>query len=239
MNIAIIGYGKMGKTIEKIAISRGHTISAIVDRDTEHSLDSLSNESTDVAIEFTNPKVAKDNLLLLAEKQIPVISGTTGWLDDYETVCNRIKDNNSALVYASNFSVGVNVFFAVNKILASYMSKHDDYNVSVKEIHHIHKLDAPSGTAITIAEDIIEKLPHKSSWVNDSTDSKDVLSILSEREGEVPGTHQISYHSTIDSITISHEAHSRQGFALGAVIAAEWLNGKQGIYTMQDVLGIH
>ena len=119
------------------------------------------------------------------------------------------------------------------------MSKHDDYNVSVKEIHHIHKLDAPSGTAITIAEDIIEKLPHKSSWVNDSTDSKDVLSILSEREGEVPGTHQISYHSTIDSITISHEAHSRQGCALGAVIAAEWLNGKQGIYTMQDVLGIH
>ena len=131
------------------------------------------------------------------------------------------------------------MFFAVNKILAFYMSKHDDYNVSVKEIHHIHKLDAPSGTAITIAEDIIEKLPHKTIWVNNSTDKKDELSILSEREGEVPGTHQIGYHSPIDSVTISHEAHSRQGFALGAVIAAEWLNGKQGIYTMQDVLGIH
>ncbi len=239
MNIAIIGYGKMGRTIEKIATSRGHSISSIIDRENKNTLNELSVASTDVAIEFTNPEVAKDNLLLLADKKIPVISGTTGWLDDYQTVCNRITKNQSALIYASNFSIGVNIFFAVNKILASYMAKHDNYAVSVDEIHHIHKLDAPSGTAITIAEDILKQIPHKTKWINAKTDHKDELPIRSERKGEVPGTHQINYHSPIDSITINHEAHSREGFAHGAVTAAEWIFGKQGIYSMKDVLGIH
>jgi len=238
MKIAIIGYGKMGKTIERVATARGHQISAIVDRETDLALSDLSKETTDVAIEFTNPEVAKSNLMTLADNQISTVSGTTGWLDAYESVCNRFITNSSSILYASNFSVGVNVFFAINKVLASYMSEHTEYNVSMEEIHHIHKLDAPSGTAITLAEGIMEHISNKTKWVNDAASQKEELSIISKREGEVPGTHTINYHSKIDSITISHEAHSREGFALGAVIAAEWLNGKTGVFSMQDVLGL-
>ncbi len=238
MNIAIIGYGKMGKTIERIAMSRGHHIGAIVDRDTNLSVEDLSKETIDVAIEFTNPEVAKTNLLSLADKQIATVSGTTGWLEAYEDVCNRFVQNQSSIIYASNFSVGVNVFFAINKKLASFMAEHTDYNVSMEEIHHIHKLDAPSGTAITLAEDIMQHIPQKKSWVNESNTDSDKIPIISKRHGEVPGTHTIQYKSAIDSITISHEAHSREGFAMGAVIAAEWLKGKKGIFSMQDVLGI-
>jgi 4-hydroxy-tetrahydrodipicolinate reductase len=238
MNIAIIGYGKMGKTIERIATSRGHNISAIVDRDTDVSLADLSEQSTDVAIEFTNPEVAKSNLSTLADKKIPTVSGTTGWLEAYEDVCNRFIDNESAIIYASNYSVGVNVFFAINKKLASYMADHSDYNISMEEIHHIHKLDAPSGTAITLAEDILQNISTKTKWVNEPSDQEEIIPIISKRHGEVPGTHTVTYKSEIDSITISHEAHSREGFALGAVIAAEWLKGKKGVFSMQDVLGI-
>ncbi len=238
MNIAIIGYGKMGKTIERIAMSRGHHIGAIVDRDTNLSVEDLSKETIDVAIEFTNPEVAKTNLLSLADKQIATVSGTTGWLEAYEDVCNRFVQNQSSIIYASNFSVGVNVFFAINKKLASFMAEHTDYNVSMEEIHHIHKLDAPSGTAITLAEDIMQHIPQKKSWVNESNTDSDKIPIISKRHGEVPGTHTIQYTSAIDCITISHEAHSREGFAMGAVIAAEWLKGKKGVFSMQDVLGI-
>lgn len=238
MNIAIIGYGKMGKTIKRIATARGHQISAIVDRDTDMSISDLSNDTTDAAIEFTNPEVAKTNLMSLADKQIPTVSGTTGWLDAYKDVCNRFVDNQSSIIYSSNYSVGVNIFFAINKKLASFMAEHSDYNVSMEEIHHIHKLDAPSGTAITLAEGIMQHIPQKHKWLNEPTSDSDTIPIISKRQGEVPGTHTIQYQSTIDSITISHEAHSREGFALGAVIAAEWLKGKKGVYSMQDVLGI-
>lgn len=238
MRFAIIGYGKMGKTIEALALERGHTISAIIDTHTDRSLSDVSQETTDVAIEFTNPEVAFQNLSHLAHHQVPTISGTTGWLSKYEELCTLVGENDSALLYASNFSIGVNIFFDINRRLAKLMGTHPSYKVSMEEIHHIHKLDAPSGTAITLAADIQLQQAHIEGWVNEESSDNKTIGIVSKRIGEVPGTHSIDYASDIDKISISHEAFSRQGFALGAVIAAEWIHGKKGIFSMKDVLDI-
>jgi len=239
MRIAIIGYGKMGKTIEALAIDRGHEIVAIVDFDSSSSIQELNNTDIDVAIEFTNPDVAFENLATLVRKNIPAISGTTGWLEKYEELCALVKEEDSGFLYASNFSVGVNIFFKLNRVLAKLMSPLDNYNPSLEEIHHIHKLDAPSGTAISLANDLISLHKQKVNWKNELNTKADTLSIVSKRIDEVPGTHSITYHSDIDEIKISHEAFSRKGFALGAILAAEWIRDKKGIFSMEDVLNLN
>ena len=238
MRIALIGYGRMGQAIEKLAKERGHQISMIIDRDTEHSIEDLSPDNSDALIEFTNPEVAYDNLHAAIASGVPCISGTTGWLDKYNEICTHVKAVNGAFLYASNFSIGVNLFFALNQRLAQMMAPQKDYAISMEEIHHIHKLDAPSGTAITLAEQIIGHNTTKNKWVNDRVEDSDTIGIVSKRDGEVPGTHSIRYESDIDQITITHEAFSRKGFALGAVMAAEWMDGKTGVYTMRDVISV-
>lgn len=238
MKIALIGYGKMGKAIEQIAIQRGHEV--VVKLNSTSPLSDLKNESFDVAIEFTRPDSVVDNIVFCAENNIPVVVGTTAWRDQFQHVKEVIDKNNGAMLYASNFSVGVNVFFEINRKLAKLMNPHTTYNVSIEEIHHLQKLDAPSGTAVTIANDIINNVDILESWKLGEEEAPEVtkqeLGITSFREPDVPGTHIVRYESEIDTIEILHEAHSRKGFALGAVIAAEFLNGKKGIFTMSDVL---
>lgn len=246
MRIALIGYGKMGKTIEKIALDRGHDITLKIDSSnkSEFTTDALKNTNTDVAIEFTHPDAGYDNITKLISSGVKVISGTTGWLDRYDEVVNHIKKHNGSMIYASNFSVGVNLFFEINRKLAQLMNSHTAYDVSIEEIHHITKKDAPSGTAITIAEDIIDHYDHKAIWKSTQViesmppSSQGELMISSLREEDVPGTHTITYSSEIDEINLQHIAKSRKGFALGAVLAAEYLQDKDGIYSMKDVLGI-
>jgi len=232
MKFALLGYGRMGKAIEKIALERGHQIVCKIDKD--HQEGKL--EEAEAAIIFSVPDAAVENMNLALSHSVPVVCGTTGWLEDYDQVVQNTQKNNTAFLYASNFSVGVNLFFKLNKIFAQIMQKHQEYNTSLEEIHHIHKLDAPSGTAITLAEDIIENSDY-SQWKLDENGSE-TLSISSIRKGEVPGTHRISYQSPIDNITIEHKAHNREGFALGAVVAAEWIVGRKGIYKMEDVLNL-
>lgn len=232
MKFALLGYGRMGKAIEKIALERGHQIVCRIDKEQQEG----KLEQADAAINFSIPDAAVENINLALNLSIPVVCGTTGWLDDYDQVVQNTHKNNTAFLYASNFSVGVNLFFKLNKILAQIMQQHQEYDTSLEEIHHIHKLDAPSGTAITLAEGIIENSDY-SQWKLDENGAE-TLSIRSIREGEVPGTHRISYQSPIDSITIEHLAHNRKGFALGAVVAAEWILGKKGIYKMEDVLNL-
>jgi len=232
MKFALLGYGRMGKAIEKIALERGHQIVCKIDKD--HQEGKL--EEAEAAIIFSVPDAAVENMNLALSHSVPVVCGTTGWLEDYDQVVQNTQKNNTAFLYASNFSVGVNLFFKLNKIFAQIMQKHQEYNTSLEEIHHIHKLDAPSGTAITLAEDIIENSDY-SQWKLDENGSE-TLSISSIRKGEVPGTHRVSYQSPIDNITIEHKAHNREGFALGAVVAAEWIVGKKGIYKMEDVLNL-
>ena len=234
MNIALFGYGKMGRMLEQIGTERGHKIVAKIDVDT--NLEELDYTAIDVAIDFSTPDAAFGNITHCFTKGIPVISGTTGWLAKYEeavTLCNK---NKGAFIYGSNFSLGVNLFFELNKKLAQLMANVQDYKVSMEEIHHIHKIDAPSGTAITLAEGIIEN----SSYVNWKlvAPTENEIGITAIREGEVPGTHSIAYQSDVDSIEIKHTAHNRNGFALGAIIAAEWLVGKTGVYSMKDVLNL-
>lgn len=235
MKIALIGYGKMGKTIEEIAISRGHDIVCIIDADNTSDFNSDKFKSADIAIEFTTPATAVGNYYKAFEAGVPVVSGTTGWLDKMEEVKEECARRNSGFFYSSNFSIGVNIFFALNKYLAKIMNGFNQYDVSMKEIHHIHKLDHPSGTAITLAEGIIENIDRKSAWAEDTKDA-DKVNIDHERIGEVPGTHIIKYTSDVDCIKIEHEAFSRRGFALGAVIAAEWMNDKKGCFSMNDML---
>lgn len=235
MNIALIGYGKMGHIIEEIATSRGHQIVSIIDIDNKADMDSDAFRSADVAIEFTRPESAIENIFKCFEVGVPVVVGTTGWLDKLEEVKAEMKKKNGTLFWASNFSVGVNIFNAANKILAKIMNDYDVYNVSMTEIHHIHKLDAPSGTAITLAEGIMENLDRKKSWKLDIEESSEDIAIKAVREGEVPGTHIVTYDSEVDTITFSHEAKSRRGFALGAVIAAEFTAGKKGFLSMNDI----
>lgn len=232
MNIALFGYGKMGKMIEQVAQERGHTIVAKVDIDTKN-IDFLA---MDVAIDFSMPDAAFGNISSCIENSVPIVSGTTGWLQDYEKALTLCKEKNGAFIYASNFSLGVNVFFELNAHLALMMKNLEQYQVSMEEIHHTQKLDAPSGTAITLAEAIIEKTDYKDWKLNQG--SKSEIPITSKRIGTTPGTHTIVYDSNVDSIEIKHTAHNREGFAHGAVIAAEWLVGKTGVFSMKDVLGL-
>ena len=238
MNIALIGYGKMGKEIEKIAHSRGHKTPLKIDISNPEDLTVENLQKCDVAIEFTIPSSAIANYLKCFEAGIPVVSGTTGWLDQEEFIFDKCAKAKGTFFYASNFSVGVNLFFELNKTLAELMSVQKDYNADMLEVHHTQKLDAPSGTAISLAEDLLEKLPSKKSWVNQAQDADNQLGIISERRGEVPGIHTIKYESEVDYIEITHSAKSRKGFAFGAVLAAEFSKGKTGILTMKDLLNL-
>jgi len=230
MKIALLGYGKMGKSIEKIALERGHKIVIKSDSNTKN----YDISKADIAIEFSNPDIAFENLKNCIENNIPVVCGTTGWLDKYESIENSCKKNNSAFLYASNFSIGVNLFFKLNEYLTKMMNNISDYKAEIEEIHHIHKLDAPSGTAITLANSIIDNSKIEK-WSLKNSSDKEVL-IKVKREDEVPGTHTVTYTSKVDKIDIKHEAFNRSGFAVGAVFAAEWLIDKKGVFSMKDVL---
>ncbi len=232
MKIALLGYGRMGKTIEKLASDRGHEIVLKVDKD-ENEYDITK---TDVAIDFSIPNAAVNNISNCLKNNIPVISGTTGWLGQYDDMVNLCNQQNGAFIYASNFSLGVNIFFELNAQLAKMMKQLSQYEVSMEEIHHTQKLDAPSGTAISLAEGIIDNSNYID-WVLD-TNEEGKVSINSVRTPDVPGTHTVTYKSKVDTIDIKHTAHSREGFALGAVIAAEWIIGKKGVFSMKDVLNI-
>lgn len=235
MKIALIGYGKMGKTIEKIALDRSHQIVSIIDIDNQQDFDSDAFRSADVAIEFTTPTTAVDNYLKAFAQGVPVVSGSTGWtarMDEIKNICDR---GEATFFWTSNFSLGVNIFFALNKYLSALMDNFTDYTPEMKEIHHIHKLDHPSGTAITLAEGLIDNVARIDAWTEENPSDSQLL-IDHEREGEVPGTHIISWNSDVDTITIEHKAKSRQGFALGAVVAAEWVNGKKGFLTMEQMM---
>lgn len=238
MNIALIGYGKMGKAIEEIAVSRGHSIvlRVSIDNTEDNTVDNI--RKADVAIEFTGPESAFDNINRCFEAGVPVVSGSTGWLERYEEAVWSCKESRGALLYASNFSIGVNIFFEINKRLAQLMATQKEYDVSMEEIHHTQKLDAPSGTAITLAEQVLAVNPFKKQWVKETSGKESDLVIVSKREDPAPGTHAVKYHSAVDDIEIIHTAHSRSGFALGAVLAAEFLDGKRGVYTMADVLSL-
>ena len=237
MKIALIGYGKMGHEIEKIALDRGHEIVCTIDLGEDNKFESDEFKSADVAIEFTSPDSALNNYKRAFAADVPVVSGTTGWLENIDEILKECSENGKTFFYASNFSLGVNLFFALNKKLAKMMNNYSDYNVRMEETHHIHKLDAPSGTAITLAEGVIENLDRKEAWSLDKENNESDLKITSFREGEVPGIHTVIYESDVDTITISHDAKSRKGFALGAVVAAEFTKDKKGFLGMEDLLG--
>ncbi|MEC7264500.1 MAG: 4-hydroxy-tetrahydrodipicolinate reductase [Bacteroidota bacterium] len=232
MKIGLFGYGKMGKMIEQIALDRGHTIVAKIDA----GATDIDFKSMDVAIDFSTPDAAFENIANCFKNGVPVISGTTGWLANYADAVNLCQQNNGAFIYASNFSLGVNIFFELNAHLARMMAGLEQYKVSMEEIHHTQKLDAPSGTAITLAEGIIKNSSYEDWKLHETSDK--TITINSIREGMVPGTHSISYESAVDKIEIKHVAHNREGFALGAVIASEWIQGKTGVFTMKDVLNL-
>ncbi len=230
MKIALLGYGKMGQVIERIALERGHEI--VLKKDENNTFEGLSN--ADVAIDFSIPMAAVENISTCFHNNVPVISGTTGWLEHYDEMIALCTDKKGAFISSSNFSLGVNLFFQLNETLAKIMSKFDSYKVSMEEIHHTQKLDAPSGTAISLAQGVIQNSNYKEWTMEEAKDNQ--IHIEALRIGTVPGTHTVTYDSPIDSIEIKHTAHNREGFALGAVIAAEWIVGKQGIFTMKDVL---
>jgi 4-hydroxy-tetrahydrodipicolinate reductase len=236
MNVAIIGYGKMGKTVEKIAIDRGHQIVAIIDVNNKINFDTDAFQSANVAIEFSTPDSAYDNFLQCFKYHIPVVAGTTGWLNKLNDIKKICQDQKETFFYASNFSIGVNVFFAVNRYLAKLMNGFSNYDVSITEVHHTHKLDTPSGTALTLAEDLIHHLDRKTNWSLDISEDPAALFVDARREGEVPGIHEVVYDSDNDFISIKHNSKNRTGFALGAVLAAEFVNGKHGFFTMNDLL---
>jgi len=236
MKIALIGYGKMGKTIERIALERGHKIVSVIDVDNLDDFDSAAFKSADVAIEFTVPQVALSNYRRAFASGVAVVSGTTGWLEELPALKNEIEVGRKTLFWSSNFSIGVNIFMALNKHLAAIMNQFPNYNVEMTEVHHTQKLDAPSGTAITLAEGIFENLDRKLAWVKETETKPTEMAIKSIREGQVPGIHTIRYESEVDSIEITHDAKSREGFALGAVVAAEFTAGKKGFLGMQDLL---
>lgn len=233
MKIALLGYGKMGQTIERIALERGHDI--VLKKDEFNTYEGLSN--ADVAIDFSIPAVAAENISSCFYANVPVISGTTGWLAHYDEMVALCKEKNGAFISSSNFSLGVNLFFELNDYLAKMMSKFDSYTVTMEEIHHTQKLDAPSGTAISLAKGVIENSSY-CNWAMENPESKEIH-IEAKRIADVPGTHTVTYNSTVDSIEIKHTAHNREGFALGAIIAAEWIVGKQGVFTMKDVLELN
>jgi 4-hydroxy-tetrahydrodipicolinate reductase len=236
MKIALIGYGKMGKIIERIALERGHNIVSIIDIDNKNDFDSEAFKSADVAIEFSVPQVAVDNIKSAFKAGVPIVSGTTGWSDALPELKKLIDANGYTLFWASNYSLGVNIFAAANVFLAKLMNSYPNYNVEMTEIHHTQKLDAPSGTAITLAEGILENLERKTNWTKEVETKPTDLAIKSIREGQVPGIHTIRYESDVDSIEITHDAKSREGFALGAVVAAEFTAGKKGLLGMHDLM---
>lgn len=238
MKIALLGYGKMGKAIEEIAVNRGHDIVLKIDEYNPGDFTKKNIAAADVAIEFTGPHSAYDNVKKAIEFDVPLVCGSTGWLEKLDEIKKLCTDRKGSFIYASNFSVGVNIFFEVNKRLAALMARQKDYEVQVTEIHHTQKKDAPSGTAISIAEQILENLKRKTNWVNRISDNTAELEIISERIDPAPGIHKVKYSSAVDDIEIIHTAHSRQGFALGAVLAAEFINDKKGIFSMKDVLGL-
>ena len=232
MKIALLGYGKMGQVIERIALERGHEI--VLKKDENNTFDGLSN--ADVAIDFSVPSAAVSNISSCFHSNVPVISGTTGWLEHYDEMAALCEAKNGGFISSSNFSLGVNIFFELNEYLAKIMSKFDSYSVNMEEIHHTQKLDAPSGTAISLAKGVIENSSY-TNWTLEKPEAKQIH-IEAKRIGTVPGTHTVTYTSLVDTIEIKHTAHNREGFALGAVIAAEWIVGKQGIFTMKDVLDL-
>ena len=236
MKIALIGYGKMGHEIEKIALQRGHEIVCTIDINENDKFNSPEFKSADVAIEFTSPDSALQNYRSAFAANVPVVSGTTGWLEHLGEIKQACKTDGKTFFYASNFSLGVNIFFALNNYLAKIMNQFPDYDVRMEETHHIHKLDAPSGTAITLAEGILDNLDRKKSWLLDETKNENELQIKALREGEAPGLHTVIYESEADSIRITHDAKSRKGFALGAVLAAEFTKDKKGFLGMKDML---
>lgn len=239
MKIALIGYGKMGKAIEEVAISRGHEISHRIS--SSNPIHAIDLSDSDVAIEFTRPDLAIEHIYYCINKEIPVVVGTTAWQEKLADVSDYVHSNNGALLHASNFSVGVNIFFELNKTLARLMSNHPEYKIEAEEIHHVQKLDAPSGTAVSLLNDILNINWNYNDWqlVSDFNEiNSNKIPVIAKREPDVPGTHEIIYSSEIDTITIKHMAHNRKGFALGAVLAAEFLYGKSGVFTMSDVLKI-
>ena len=238
MKIAIIGYGKMGKAIEEIAISKGHEIVLKIDLSNTSDFTKENVQKANVAIEFTGPDTAFENISSCFEWGVPVISGSTGWLANFEKAKKLCEEKKGCLIYASNFSIGVNLFFEINKQVAALMEPYENYDVSMTETHHTEKKDAPSGTAISLAEQILAKIGRKNKWVNEASNEASDLIIRSERIDPAPGTHTVTYASPIDSIEITHTAHTRKGFAGGAVLAAEFANQKIGIFTMKDVLGL-
>lgn len=236
LNIGLIGYGKMGKTIEKLATQRNHEIILRISSSNILELSGPNIKALDVAIEFSRPESAINNLTLLAENKVPTICGTTGWLDSYDSIKEKFQAHDTPFLYASNFSIGVNILFMINQKLATIMNQFPEYDVEITESHHIGKKDAPSGTAITIADQIIEKVDRKSKWNNSEKSDPTALNIHSIREADVKGYHQINYTSKIDRLSLAHEAYSREGFAMGALTSAEWIVDKKGIFGFQDVM---
>ncbi|MBL7707495.1 MAG: 4-hydroxy-tetrahydrodipicolinate reductase [Chitinophagaceae bacterium] len=238
MNIALIGYGKMGKAIEEIAVQRGHSIVLKIDENNLADFNAEKIATADVAIEFTGPHTALDNIKKSIGFTIPLVCGSTGWTEKMDEVTQLVKEKNGTFLYASNFSIGVNIFFEVNKRLAALMAPHKEYEVILEEVHHTQKKDAPSGTAITLAEQVLNEIKRKKRWVNELSDNPEDLEIISQREDPAPGTHHVKYSSAVDDIEIIHTAHNRKGFAAGAVLAAEFIKDKKGIFRMKDVLGL-
>lgn len=238
MKLILIGYGKMGKAIEEIALQRGHTIVLTIDQPNLHEFTRENIAKADAAIEFTGPHSAFENVKACIEWGVPVVSGSTGWTDRLEELKKKCAEMNGAFAYSSNYSIGVNIFFELNKKLASLMAGHAEYEVLLEETHHTQKKDAPSGTAISLAEQVLEFIKRKKSWVNELSDHPEDLEIISQRVDPAPGTHSVKYSSAIDNIEIIHTAHNRKGFAGGAVLAAEFIKDKKGFFTMKDVLNL-
>ncbi len=238
MKIGLLGYGKMGKAIEQIARAEGEQIALRVDVDNAGEIGPEDLKACEVLIEFTRPEAAFDNIRRALEAGVPIVSGTTGWLDRWPEVRRLCEAREGAFFYASNFSIGVNILFALNRYLARLMNERPEYEVSLMETHHIHKLDEPSGTAVTLAEGILQELDRKHSWTLEAGPAAEAIGITARREGEVPGIHEVTYRSPVDTLRLRHEAHSREGFARGALLAARWLPGRQGVYGMQDLLGL-
>ncbi len=238
MNIALIGYGRMGHEIEAVALKRGHTIKLIVDVDNEGDLNGKNLKEIDVAIEFSSPEAAFDKIIRCLENGTPVVSGTTGWIKDYDKAADICLKNRTSFIHASNFSIGVNLIFMLNAELAKKMSQYGDYSVSIEEIHHTKKLDAPSGTAITLANGITDNHQAYTGWTLTDKTGKGLIPVSAIREGSVPGTHTVAWDSEIDTLSLRHVAKNRSGFAMGAVVAAEFISTRKGIFTMKDVLGL-
>lgn len=238
MNIVLIGYGRMGHEIEEMAVKRGHTISLVIDVANKPDLHAEKMKEADVVIEFTMPEAAFENISACLKMKIPVVSGTTGWLKDYDRARELCIENGTSFLHSSNFSIGVNLFYRLSSELAEYMKRYNEYSVSIEEIHHVKKLDAPSGTAIAIAEGIAERHPgYAAGWCPEEQRKEGMIPVKSVREGLVPGIHIVKWDSDVDTISLKHEARSRKGLALGAVVAAEFISNRKGVFTMRDVLG--